>query len=211
MGKSLLNCRKECVIKADKSQIKSYFSCQDLHWTLFLSKGRVSCQVSDIIPIHYSRRFWARSQVGFTKGTDLRLPLKSVSIPESRSLGVKLCSSDPSFSKNHWKKKKSKHTHIVVCGSQSTLQRSVALLLFLSTEYLISKECRGIQWESGCPASWWHSCRRGFCPGANTEVSARGLKGTRSTRRGVWLRSLSATVLRWWRSGYFSKEMKMAD
>lgn len=164
MGKALLNCRKECVIKADKSQIKFYFSCQDLHWTLFLSKGRFSSQVSDTIPIHYSRWFWARSQTGFTKGTDLWLPLKSVSIPEFRSLGVKLCSSEPSFSKNHWKKK-SQNTQIVICGSKSTSQRSVVLLLFLvsgSTEEFSGMPCQLMaQLQTGL-LSWSKNRARGW-------------------------------------------------
>lgn len=190
MGKALLNCRKECVIKADKSQIKFYFSCQDLHWTLFLSKGRFSSQVSDTIPIHYSRQFWARSQTGFTKGTDLWLPLKSVSIPEFRSLGVKLCSSEPSFFKNHWEKK-SQNTQIVVCGSQSTSQRSVVLLLFLVSGSI--EEFSGSR--DALPADGT-AANRAF---VLEQKQSQRLKsaGTPSTWGGVRLQSLSAAILRW--------------
>lgn len=205
MGKALLNCRKECVIKADKSQIKFYFSCQDLHWTLFLSKGRFSSQVSDTIPIHYSRQFWARSQTGFTKGTDLWLPLKSVSIPEFRSLGVKLCSSEPSFSKNHWKKKKKKKSKYSNCNLWISKHFTKVSGL---TPFLSQWEYRGILWDA-LPADGT-AADRAF---VLEQKQSQGLKsaGTPSTWGGVWFQSLSAAILRWWRSGYLSKEITMAD
>lgn len=41
-----MDCRAGCVIRAGDSQIKAYPSCQDLHQTVALSRGKVSCQVS---------------------------------------------------------------------------------------------------------------------------------------------------------------------
>lgn len=163
MGEALWNGRKAYVIRADKSQTKSYFSCQDLHWTLFLCTGSFVSSV----------RFCSLSFIHLSLEPGVRELLCKV-WPEfaaeawehlrSQQLGGKTQRSELLFSKNHWKGK-SEHTPSIVTGeTQSTVQGQQASSFSLNQEKCVGT-CRAVPGKSG---AWPHGgtvllCCRNHC------------------------------------------------